>query len=96
MAIIQDPLIRELRGRVGDFVFRRGPNGTTIVAARPDRSRVKPSEAQLAQQRRFAAATSFARAALADPRRRLRYEKLGRRYKLTAYQAAVREYLRTK
>lgn len=94
MAIFHDSLLHGLRGRVGDYVFRRGRNGQTIVARRPDVSQVEPSARQLAQRRRFRLATVFARAVVADPQACRRYARLGRAKKLTAYQYAVREFMR--
>jgi hypothetical protein len=76
MALVKlNPIIARLSGKVGEFVFRT--YGTKVVLSRrPSGPAGPPSEAQLAQRERFRAATSYGKAALADPDARAFYEAL--------------------
>ena len=73
-----NPLLLEIRGRIGPVVFRQF-KGRTVVQRAPDMSRVVPTPAQLAQRARFQQAAAHARAILADPALRARHaEQIGR------------------
>lgn len=85
--------IMEIHGRMGRYIYRRGPNGKTIISRRPDVSNVQPSEAQLAHRRRFKEAVAYAKAALADPQLRARYEAQSAANK-TPYNLAVSDYFK--
>jgi hypothetical protein len=67
--------IQAMWGGLGNLVFRRTHNGKVVVSAAPDMSRVKWSEAQKAHRERFKMAVICAKAALADPQVRARYEQ---------------------
>jgi hypothetical protein len=60
---------------MGDVVFKRSPNGETIITKRPDMSKVKWSPTQKAHRKRFKQASAYAKAAMADPKIRAMYEK---------------------
>lgn len=66
--------IKAMWGRLDGLVFRRSYGGRVIVSASPDMSRVKWSEAQKAHRERFGEAVAYAKAAMADPQVRARYE----------------------
>ena len=85
--------IVEIHGKVGERIYRRGPNGSTIVCKRPDMSGVQPSEAQKAHRQRFKQAVAYAKAALADPELRARYEAQATCDK-TPYNLALADYLK--
>ena len=68
-----NPIIEELRGQVGELVFKRYGD-RVVVSKKPDMSKVKPSAAQLAHRERFRQATVYGRVALADPATRALYE----------------------
>jgi len=70
------PLFTGLRGRLQSLVFRLSHNGKVSVYIRPDMSCVKWSPAQIAQRERFAEASAYARAAIADPQIRAVYERM--------------------
>jgi hypothetical protein len=75
-----------------DVVFRKSPGGTLIVTRRPDMSKVKWSEAQKAQRARFKLAVAGARAALADPNVRARYERKAKKLHKRAWDLAVSDH----
>ncbi len=61
-----NPILDELRGQLGEVVFKRYGH-KTVISRKPDMSKVKPSEAQLARRAQFKAATEYSKQALADP-----------------------------
>jgi hypothetical protein len=73
--VILNPLIKQIYGRLDQHVFRRTPTGGTSVIKLADMSNVQWSAAQQAQRQRFKAAVAYAKAALADPQVRARYEE---------------------
>ena len=85
-------LIEEINGTLYDVVFKRSPNGDLIVSKRPDMSRVVWSEAQMAQRARFKQAVAYARAALAEPKLRARYEKRAKQQSKRAWDVAIADY----
>ncbi len=85
-------IFSDLHGKVGDLVFRRGPNGQTIVYQAPDISQVEYSEAQLAQQGRIGEAHAYSRAAMIDPEMRAFYEQEARKKNKTPYKVAFQNY----
>jgi hypothetical protein len=69
-----DPIINKAQGSIGNYTFRHMYGRQTLIK-KPDMSRVKWSEAQKAHRERFRVASKRARAALADPQVRARYEQ---------------------
>ena len=63
--ITLSPIFQEIRGKLGDFVFRRTHTGEVILSKIPDMSKVKWSKAQKAHRQRFRKAVAYAKAALA-------------------------------
>jgi hypothetical protein len=86
------PLIEEVHGTMYDVVFKRSPKGNMIVTKRPDMSKVEWSEAQIAQRARFKQAVTYARAALAEPKLRARYEKRAKQQGKRAWDVAIADY----
>lgn len=70
------PLLEGISGRFKGLVFRLAHNGKTSVYISPDMSRVEWSPAQVAQRERFAEASAYAKAAIADPEVRAVYERM--------------------
>lgn len=87
-----NPLIEEIRGTMYDVVFKRSPKGNMIVTKRPDMSGVEWSPAQQAHRQRFSEAVAYARAALADPKVRARYERKAKKEGSRAWDLAVSAY----
>ena len=94
--IILNPKIKELRGTLGDVVYRTSSNGNTYISKRPDMSKVKWSKAQKGSRQRFKEASKYARAALADPKLRAVYEKRAAKAKRVPYRVALSDYLNGK
>ncbi len=61
--LIRNGNILELRGSIGNLVFRRMPDGSTHVCAKPDFSNRVFSRDQKAHQERFKQAAAYAREA---------------------------------
>jgi hypothetical protein len=77
MAKVQlNPAIKEIRGKIGDLVFRLAHNGQLSLIASPDMTRVKWSPAQKEHRKRFKAAVAYAKAAMPDPELRSVYEQM--------------------
>jgi len=88
------PLFEGLRGRFEGLVFRLAHNGKTSIYISPDMSRVKWSAAQIAQRERFAEASAYAKAAIADPQIRAIYERMSmeRKNNKRPYDMALSDY----
>ena len=90
------PHLEDIRGKAGGFVFRRTPGGKLTLIKLADMSNVQWSEAQKANRQRFKEAVSYAKAALADPKVRLKYEKLAAKMGKRPYDVAKSDYLKGK
>lgn len=88
------PLLEELRGKIEGLVFRLSHNGKISAYASPDMSGVKWSPAQIAQRERFAEASAYAKAAIADPEIRAIYERMSmeRKSNKRPFDMAVSDY----
>ena len=82
----------EIRGVLYDVVFKRSSTGKMIVTKRPDMSNVEWSDAQIAQRKRFALASAYATAAMADPTVRASYERKAKRRHKRARDIAFSDY----
>ena len=102
MAIVKlGPLLQEVHGKIGDLVFRRGPNGQTIVSRAPQKKKKKSKKAQKAEKAQHARqrqlmyeAHDHARAAMANPEMRAHYEQEGRRKRKKPYSLALASFFR--
>ena len=103
MAIVKlGPLLQEVHGKIGDLVFRRGPDGQTIVSKVPQKKRKKSKKAQKAEKARNARqrqllydAHDYARSAMANPEMRAYYEQQAIRKRKKAYSLAFASFFRT-
>ena len=86
--------IEEIRGRVGDVVFRTSPSGKTYISKSPDMSAVEWSPAQKENRRRFRKAIAYAKAAMADPDVRAVYERQAAEQNRQPFRVAVSDYLK--
>ena len=68
-----NPLLEQVRGKIGDMVFRQ-VNGRLVISRAPDFSRRKLSAQQKKQCQRFKDAVRAAKLALTDPKRRAAYQ----------------------
>jgi len=94
--VVLHPWIKELHGKMGDVVFKRLPNGETIMTNRPDMSAVKWSPAQKAHRKRFKQASAYAKAAMADPKIRAMYEKKAVKAQKRPRDLAISDYFQGK
>jgi hypothetical protein len=88
------PLVKDIRGKLGDAVFRRTHTGKVILSKVPDMSKVKWSKAQKAHRKRFKAAVAYAKAAMAEPKVRAKYEKKAARQNKRPFDLAVSDYFK--
>ena len=88
------PLIKEIRGKLyDDLVIKLSPQGELIIAKRPDMTKVRWSKAQKAHRRRFKLAVANAKAALADPMLRTKYQRMAKKQKKRPWDVALSHYL---
>jgi hypothetical protein len=87
-----NPFLQEIHGKLGDLVFRRTPGGGTIVYEAPKKSRGNTRYAQKVQQHHMTEAHAYARAAMADPARKARFEEEAKKEKKSAYLMALSRY----
>jgi hypothetical protein len=93
MAIANDNVImRFQRGKIGGLIFRVwGEN--TVVSKAPDYRKIKRSEAQKANSRRFKVATAYGHRVLNNPVAYAFYEKK-RRGSQTVWNVAISDYMK--
>lgn len=73
---INNPLTKGASGTVGDLLtFFKRPSGKTVMGIKRGKSRVKPTDKQIAIQERFKLATKYAKNAILDPILQPFYEK---------------------
>jgi len=92
--IILNPLVQSVHGKMGNIVFRRSYTGTMSIMKLPDMSNVKWSEAQRAHRQRFKQAVAYAKAALADPTVRAKYEKAAIKAHKRPFDLAVSDFFK--
>ena len=100
MAIVKlSPFLQEVHGKIGDLVYRRGPNGQTIVSKAPQKKKKKSQKAQKAEKARNARqrqlmfdAHDYARAAMDNPEMKEYYEQQAKRKRTKAYSLAFASY----
>jgi len=92
--ITLSPTFQEIRGRLGDYVFRRTHTGDVILSKVPDMSNVKWSKAQKAHRQRFKKAVTYAKAAMAEPKVRVVYEKIVAKKNKRPFDMAVSDYFK--
>ena len=90
------PLIDEISGTTGDFVFRKTKKkGEAILSLRPKKPR-KPSQAQKDQWLRFTEASAYAAKAKQDPEVWAHYEAEAERLDIQPRVVAISDYLNGK
>ncbi|MBE0682358.1 MAG: hypothetical protein IH589_10625 [Anaerolineales bacterium] len=94
MKVTFNQSIQAMWGRMGGLVFRRSHNGRVVVAAAPDMSRVKWSDAQQAHRQRFKEAVAYARAAMADETARGKYMEIAAKQGKRPFDMAVSDYFK--
>ena len=93
MAVQRNNIV--MQGTSGSFsrlITFKQYNGRTVVAHYPDMSKVVYTKAQIAERFRFKLAVAYARAVIADPRKKKAYS--GKKH-TSAYHAAIADYINT-
>lgn len=94
MAIATGTITRNLRGAVGDLIFRNY-NGKTVVSPRPVYKNESNTPARKQARGQFRDATWFARTAMSNVKLKAYYTQKAKQLKLpNAYTAAITDYLR--
>jgi hypothetical protein len=91
-----NPMIQDIRGKLGGYVFRHTYAGELTLIKRADMSNVKWSKAQAVQRQRYKEAVAYARAALADPTVRAIYEEAAAGQGKRPYDLAKSDYFKGK
>ena len=92
--IILNPVIEQASGKIGNMVFRRAHTGEMTLIKTADMSHVKWSKAQKAHRKRFKQAVAYAKAAMAEPNARARYEKEAASKNKRPHDLAVSDYFK--
>jgi hypothetical protein len=87
-----DAPFRRFTGKIGKLSYR-WMYGKQTVMKTPDMSKVKWSKAQKASRQRFAEAIAYARQAMAEPKVRAHYEKIGKKANRQPFRVAVSDFL---
>jgi hypothetical protein len=80
-----------MSGKMGIYTYRVMYGKQTLMKT-PDMSKVKWSEAQKRERGRFAEAIAYARRAMADPKVRAHYQKLGEKANRQPFRVAVSDF----
>ncbi len=94
--ITLNPIIKDARGKLDGLVFRRSHTGEMSLIKLADMSQVKWSKAQKAHRQRFKKAVAYAKAALAEPKVRAKYEKAAVKAGKRPFDLAVSDYFKGK
>lgn len=86
-----DPIFNFLRGRAGNFIYRK-VRGKTIISPKPVFNGTSLSPAQAEQRERFMAAVAYGKTALADNETRPLYEELAKKKDLPVFALIVADY----
>lgn len=89
-----NPAIQQIRGAIGNVVFRRGANGTIHIMKKPNMSKVKWSKAQKAHRQRMRLASAYAVATKANEKVYAVYLKKAGGDGRLAYNLAVSDYFK--
>lgn len=91
--VIQNFMLKGLKGTLGKSVVFKQYRGRTIVCAYPEKKHVKPTLWQKQNNERFKRAVAYAKAILADPKKSAAYAKKVKKGE-RVYHYAIREYMR--
>src|SRR5689334_21879866 len=88
-----NPAFAGISGKIGNFVFKKSKKGFVYIARLPEKSKDKPSEAQLAQRKAFTRAVHYAQSVRADVTMWAFYEALAEGKDTTARALCMQDYL---
>src|SRR5436190_8762765 len=87
-----NPIIEEVRGQLGELVFRKS-NGKITLSRKPAASSIGPSEAQVAQRDRLRLAVAYGKFVIADTTTRAIYENAAEQKGTSAFALTVADFL---
>jgi hypothetical protein len=94
--ITLNPIVQSAHGKMGNIVFRRSHTGEMCITKLPDMSNVQWSDAQQVHRQRFKQAVAYAKAAMAEPKVRAKYEKTAVKAGKRPFDLAVSDYFKGK
>lgn len=87
-----NPVMEQMRGKVGDLVFKRFQD-EVVIARKPGRSGRAPTPGQAAHRQRFRLAALYGKAVFADPIQRALYADAAKTRRKSAFALTVSDYL---
>ena len=84
--------VKSMSGKMGIYTYRYTYGKQTLMKT-PDMSNVKWTKAQTANRERFREAIAYACQAMANPKVRAYYEKLGKKADRQPFRVAVSDFL---
>ena len=91
MAITENTMLRNMKGRIGDIVIKQYGD-KTVVSKYPDMSNIIPSDSQKEKRNRFAEAVAYAKTINSSPILKADYLKRVGEVR-SVYQHALKEFL---
>lgn len=88
-----NPIINKAHGSIGNYTFRHMYGRQTLIK-KPDMSQVEWSDTQHAHRLRFKQAVAHAKAAMANPQVRARYEQEAAAQGMRPFDLAVSDYFK--
>jgi hypothetical protein len=86
-----NPIVKKIRGQVGDLIFRRYGDGV-ILAQKPEWTETPPSDAQQVIRDRFRQAALYGKLMMADPETKMLYEKAAKIKGQPVFSLAVADF----
>ena len=86
-----NPILEQVRGQVGDLVFKRYGD-EVVISRKPERPETPPTERQLETRERFRHATVYGRIAMADPESKALYESAAHEKGVPLFSLAVADF----
>lgn len=87
-----NPILEEVRGQIGDLVFRE-VNGETVLSRKPTASGNEPTQNQAEQRERFKQAVAYGRYVMSDDDVRELYEEASQRKGVPLFALTVADFL---
>lgn len=88
-----NPILEQIRGQVGDLVFRRYED-RVILARKPEPSGRPPTAAQAATRERFRQAALYGRMVMADPDARAEYAAEADERRMPVFSLTIADFFR--
>ncbi|MBI5648830.1 MAG: hypothetical protein HZC40_00025 [Chloroflexi bacterium] len=86
-----NPIIEQVRGKIGDLVFKRYGD-EVIIARKPDLEGREPTEAQAAQREQFRQAALYGKTVMADPDAKAIYEDVAETRGIPVFSVTIADF----